>query len=152
MGKSDCSGWVRFKIPAKLVWNELFKNLSVWTDLQDVVNTMTFNTCHGRLVTTEEISGQLLDVALVQPKKTYDPISKPYQKSATTRKGILTAVRALFWHNPESVKFFKPKYSLCHPKNYLFILSKKVFLGSKYPKNTQFDSEKTSLPRIQRVV
>ena len=30
--------------------------------------------------------------------------------------------------------FFQPKYRLGHPENYLFLLSKRVLLGSKYPK------------------
>ena len=33
-----------------------------------------------------------------------------------------------------SVLPFWPKYRLGHPENYLFSLSKKLFLGSKYPK------------------
>ena len=40
---------------------------------------------------------------------------------------------------------FKPKYCLGHPENYLFFLSKNMFIGSKYPKNKLFNFEKTSL-------
>ena len=32
------------------------------------------------------------------------------------------------------VKFFSPKYLLGHPEHYSFLLSKKMFSGSKYPK------------------
>ena len=42
----------------------------------------------------------------------------------------------------EPVLPFQPNYRLAHPKNYLFILSKKIFSGSKYPKNILFNFEK----------
>ena len=32
------------------------------------------------------------------------------------------------------VMCFKPKYRLGHPENYLFLLSQRILLGSKYPK------------------
>ena len=35
----------------------------------------------------------------------------------------------------DPVKFFQPKYRLGHPENYLFLLSKNIFLGWKYPRN-----------------
>ena len=41
-------------------------------------------------------------------------------------------------------KFFSPKYRLGHPENYLCLLSKKIFSGSKYPKNILFNFEKGS--------
>ena len=44
--------------------------------------------------------------------------------------------------NLRSVKVFQPKYRLGHPENYLFLLSGKIFLGSKYPKIIQFNFEK----------
>ena len=37
---------------------------------------------------------------------------------------------------------FQPKYRLSHPENYLFLLSKKLFTGSEYPKNKLFNFEK----------
>ena len=37
---------------------------------------------------------------------------------------------------------FWPKYRLGHPENYLFLLSKKSFIGSKYPKINLFHFEK----------
>ena len=37
---------------------------------------------------------------------------------------------------------FQPKYRLGHPENYLFVLSKKIFTGSKYPKINLFNFEK----------
>ena len=37
---------------------------------------------------------------------------------------------------------FQPKYRLGHPENYLFSLFKKIFSGSKYPKNILFNFEK----------
>ena len=43
-----------------------------------------------------------------------------------------------------SVLLFKPKYRLCHPDNYLFSLSKKIFYLSKYPKNISFNFENRS--------
>ena len=33
---------------------------------------------------------------------------------------------------PEPVLPFQPKYRLLHPKKYLFLLSKKMFVGSKF--------------------
>ena len=38
----------------------------------------------------------------------------------------------------------QPRYRLAHPENYLFSLSKKIFSGSKYPKNIKFNFEKRS--------
>ena len=43
------------------------------------------------------------------------------------------------WH---SVKSFYPNYCVGHPEIYLFLLSKKMILGSKYPKNCLFNFEK----------
>ena len=40
---------------------------------------------------------------------------------------------------------FQPKCRWGHPENYLFLLSKNVFIGSKYFKTNQFNFEKTSL-------
>ena len=34
----------------------------------------------------------------------------------------------------EPAKFFWPKYRLGHPEKHLFLLSKNIFTGSKYPK------------------
>ena len=39
---------------------------------------------------------------------------------------------------------FLPNYRLAHPENYLFLLSKKIFSGSKYPKIILFNFEKGS--------
>ena len=39
---------------------------------------------------------------------------------------------------------YKTKYRLGHPQNYLFLLSKKIFSGSKYPKKTSFHFENRS--------
>ena len=39
---------------------------------------------------------------------------------------------------------FKPNYRLAHPENYLFLLSKEIFSGSKYQKNILFNFEKGS--------
>ena len=44
----------------------------------------------------------------------------------------------------QSVLPFWPNYRLAHPKNYLFLLSRKMFSGSKYPKNILFNFEKGS--------
>ena len=41
----------------------------------------------------------------------------------------------------EAVLFFWTKYRLGHPENYLFLLSKNIFSGSKYPKNIKFNFE-----------
>ena len=38
-----------------------------------------------------------------------------------------------------------PKYCLGHPENYLFLLSKNVFIGSKYPKNKLINFERKLL-------
>ena len=43
-----------------------------------------------------------------------------------------------------TVVIFGPKYQSTHPENYLFSLSKKIFSGSKYPKNSFFNFEKRS--------
>ena len=45
------------------------------------------------------------------------------------------------------VLFLKPKYQLGHPENYFFLLSKKIFLGAKYPKNIlcNCDNESTGV-------
>ena len=40
-------------------------------------------------------------------------------------------------------KIFQPKYRLCHPRNYLFLLSNTIFSGLKYPENKLFNSEKS---------
>ena len=40
------------------------------------------------------------------------------------------------------VIFLQPEYQSGHPENYLFSLSKKIFSGSKYPKNSFFNFEK----------
>ena len=45
---------------------------------------------------------------------------------------------------PAAVLPFHPNYRLAHPENYLFLLSKKIFSGSKYPKNILFTFEKGS--------
>ena len=39
---------------------------------------------------------------------------------------------------------FQPNHRLAHPENYLFLLSIKIFSGSKYPKNILFNFEKGS--------
>ena len=39
------------------------------------------------------------------------------------------------------VMFFKPKYCLGHPENYVFLLGKNIFLASKYPKSISFHFE-----------
>ena len=39
---------------------------------------------------------------------------------------------------------FQPKYRLAHPENYLFLLFKTTFSGSKYPKNILYNFEKRS--------
>ena len=39
------------------------------------------------------------------------------------------------WALSAAVHLFKPKYRLGHPENYLLLLSKNIFTGSKYPKN-----------------
>ena len=36
--------------------------------------------------------------------------------------------------SPSSVLLFQPKYRLGYPENYLFVLAKNIFSGSKYPK------------------
>ena len=41
-----------------------------------------------------------------------------------------------------SVLPLQPKHRLGHPENHLFLLSKKLFIGSKYPKNKLFNFEK----------
>ena len=45
-------------------------------------------------------------------------------------------------NSDSSVLLFQPKYRLGHPENYLFLLSKKVFTGSKYAKNKLINFEK----------
>ena len=42
----------------------------------------------------------------------------------------------------QSVLPFQPKYCLRHPENYLFLLSKNIFTGSKYSKNKLYNFEK----------
>ena len=51
-----------------------------------------------------------------------------------------------------SVVLFYSKYRLCHPGNYLFLLSVKIVSGSKYPKHIIFHFEKrsTASHRIKR--
>ena len=49
-----------------------------------------------------------------------------------------------------TVLLFKPKYRLGHPENYLFLLSKKIFSGSKHPKNKLFDFENRSTGAVAR--
>ena len=44
---------------------------------------------------------------------------------------------------------FSPKYRSGHAKNCLFLLSKKLFTGSKYPKIYLLNFEKTSIPSEQ---
>ena len=40
--------------------------------------------------------------------------------------------------------FYEPKYGLGHPENHLFLFSKKLFSGSKYPTNISFNFEQGS--------
>ena len=44
-----------------------------------------------------------------------------------------------------TVVLFQQKYWLGHPENYLFSISKKLFVGSKYPKNKLFDFDHRSV-------
>ena len=44
----------------------------------------------------------------------------------------------------QSVLLFQPKYRLDHPENYLFLLSKIIISGSKYPTKILFIFEKRS--------
>ena len=37
---------------------------------------------------------------------------------------------------------FLAEICLCHPRNYLFLLSNEIFSGSKYPENKLFNFEK----------
>ena len=53
---------------------------------------------------------------------------------------VLFETHELCW----SVLPFLPNYRLAHPDNYLFLLSKKIFSGSKYPKHILFNFEKGS--------
>ena len=46
---------------------------------------------------------------------------------------------------PVAVLLFKPKYRLGPSENYLFLLSKNIFSGSKYPKIKLFNFEKAAL-------
>lgn len=94
-----------------LAGHPLFKNLAVPNKRHGAASPMTMSTYHMRLVRLEEISGRKLDDALLHPKAAYDAISKEYTKSATTRKGVLTAVMALFAHSPA--------YAKRHPKQHL---------------------------------
>lgn len=87
------------------LWSHpLFKRLSVANDRHGAASEMTMDTYHGRLTRLEDISGKPLDDALLHPKETYDSVSKKYKDSATTRKGMLTAVMALFAHSPAYAK------------------------------------------------
>ena len=55
-------------------------------------------------------------------------------------------------HSPSlPVLPFKPKYRLGHPENYLFLLSKNIFTGSKYPKINWFAFEKNFTDRYLQV-
>ena len=58
----------------------------------------------------------------------------------------LPSSRWSFWrqHTTQSVLIFQPKYRLGQPETYLFPLYKKIFSGSKYPKNILFNFEKGS--------
>ena len=47
--------------------------------------------------------------------------------------------------NMWAVVFLQPKYRLCNPKKYLFLLSKKIFSGWKYTKKTFILNLKTEL-------
>ena len=50
--------------------------------------------------------------------------------------GVLTAsLRDTTVHGLQALLPFQPKYRLGHPENYLFLLSKSKFAGSKNPKN-----------------
>lgn len=82
----------------------LVKNLRTPSGRFDAVSDMTMRTYIGRLSRMENISKRSLDDALLHPKETYDTISKKYRTSATTRKGVLTAVMALFAHSPAYAK------------------------------------------------
>ena len=52
----------------------------------------------------------------------------------SARPAARTAAVVIFW----------PKLRSTHPENYLFLLSIKIFSGSKYPKNILFNFEKGS--------
>ena len=53
-------------------------------------------------------------------------------------------VGSLIPKTPSSVLLFQPKYRIGHPENYLFLLSKKIFFGSKYPISILFIFENRS--------
>ena len=55
-----------------------------------------------------------------------------------TWTGVLQLVKV----GRSSLLPLKPKHRLGHPENYYFLLSKELFIGSKYPKNKLFDFEK----------
>ena len=57
-------------------------------------------------------------------------------------ESTLSVCRCLISKGPPTVLPFQPKYRLGHPENYLFLLSKKLFIGSKYPKINLFNFEK----------
>ena len=46
---------------------------------------------------------------------------------------------------PPAVLLFQPKYRLGHPENYLFLLSKNIFTGSKYQKKKKKILKKETL-------
>lgn len=82
----------------------LVENLRQPSGRYEAVSEMTMKTYLGRLSRLEQISKRDLDDALLHPKETYDTISKKYSGSATTRKGMLTAVMALYAHSPAYAK------------------------------------------------
>ena len=47
-----------------------------------------------------------------------------------------------------SVLPFQPKHRFGQPEYYLFLLSNKMCVGSKYPKTNKFNWKKTSLPVV----
>ena len=71
--------------------------------------------------------------------------SQTYWKFRTsTIKGYLVTREFRLLEGSRPVFLFYPKYRLVHPENYLFVLSMKIFSGSKYPKMNLFNFEKRS--------
>ena len=64
---------------------------------------------------------------------------------------VLLASSSGTCHHAIPVLLFQPKYRLGHPENYLFLLSKKIFTGSKYPKNKLIKFEKRNTGRYPQV-
>lgn len=89
----------RPKRSQELLNHPLLKGLMKATKLKPAVSAKSLDTYHGKLHRLEELTGKPLVEAILDVPGSARVISKAYMDSATTRKGISSAVLSLFSHN-----------------------------------------------------